>query len=291
MVYKLFPRSVDYIIIIMFSDLFRTWFLVNATYNSFRDQVGFCKMQGYDTVSRETSRGPSLFTSGAALFGVGLSGNQFDGRLCGMCISITESENLRQPTNHSLNAFTNGSVTSPFIAMIFDECTDPICTQNTTSFLDFDVYSPTPPVWAGNPQNVKWKAVPCPVYNKDDGIIVQHFLEYLICTPVTCNAHNPEHQGDGTLRSVWNPYYFSITIRNSRIPIATVQLNDEPLNYVKGSGWTFSGTYKYNTPFVLELQGFDGTRLLDILDFRAVMALPQLPEYRGGVLYESAHQI
>lgn len=37
--------------------------------------------KGYDTVSRETSAGPSVFTSGLVKIGVGLSHNQFGSRM------------------------------------------------------------------------------------------------------------------------------------------------------------------------------------------------------------------
>lgn len=270
--------------------LFKTWFIVNATYNSFRDQVGFCKMQGYDTISRNTSMGPSLFTSGDVLFGVGLSNNQFDGRYCGMCLEITQSTNLRKPTNSSLQEFSTEAINHSFIAMVFDQCTDPICV-NAKSFLDFDVYSPEPPTFLGNPENVKWKAIDCPVGANTLQQPIKHFIEYLICTPKTCNVKDTAFKHHSKIKEVWNPHYFSFTIRNSRVPIVSVELNDEPLLYVDGFGWTFSGVYLENRTFVLELQAYDGTRLLDIFQYDNVMELPLLKDYRGGALLPSTHQI
>lgn len=38
-------------------------------------------MQGFDTVSRETSAGPSVFTSGLVKIGVGLAHHQFGSRM------------------------------------------------------------------------------------------------------------------------------------------------------------------------------------------------------------------
>lgn len=270
----------------MINTLFKTWFVANATYNSFRDQVGFCKMQGYDTVSRNTSSGPSLFTSGDVLFGVGLSDNQFDGRYCGMCIEISRSENIRKPTNASLVEFLPEAIQDPFIAMVFDQCTDPICVESE-SFIDFDVYSPTPPTFLGNPRNVRWRAVECPVGQR----AYKHLIEYLICTPSTCNAQDDLYKSKDILKEVWNPNYFSLTVRNARVPVIGVHLNDEPLLYVDGFGWTFSGIYMENRTFVLELQAYDGSRLLDIIEFDDVMNLPLLKEYRGGALLPSTHQI
>ena len=90
---------------------------------------------------------------------------------------------------------------------------------------------------------------------------------------------------------MWNPNYFSFTIRNARVPVISVQLNDEPLLYVDGFGWTFSGIYMENRTFVLELQAYDGSRLLDIIEFNDVMNLRLLQEYRGGALLPSTHQI
>lgn len=271
----------------MFSKLFDTWMVVNATYNSFRQQVGFCKMQGYDTISRESSFGPSLYTSSDVLFGIGMSDNQFDGRLCGMCVEISHSKNLRNPTNHSLIDFTNDSFNHSFIAMIFDQCTDPICVDSK-GFIDFDVYSKTPPVWKGNPYDIRWKAVECPVYEKNS-ITPKHLLEYLICTPTTCNVNDTNHGKN--LASVWNPYYFSFNVRNSRIPIVSVFLNDIPMVYVDGVGWTFSGSYKSGQSFVLKLIGYDGSILLDVFDYDFVMGQKTLRAYRGGVLLQSQHQI
>lgn len=273
-----------------FYKLFHTIFLANATYNSLRQQVGFCKMQGYDTISRSTSVGPSLFTSGDVQFGIGLSDNQFDGRLCGMCIEILSGENIRTPLNSSLDVFTNTSITKfPIIAMVFDQCTDPICVK-PKSFIDFDVYSETPPVWRGNPHDLKWRAIECPVSYGHHGNY-KHFIEYLICTPSTCNVNDNSFANASALRDIWNPNYFSLTIRNTRIPIIGVQLNDESLDYVNAFGWTFSGEYIKDREFVIELEAYDGTRLLDIFSFDQVMNLKPLPNYRGGALLQSNHQI
>lgn len=270
--------------------LFQTWFLVNATYNSFRHQVGYCKMQGYKTVSRNTSMGPSLFTSGDVLFGVGLSNNQFDGRYCGMCLQISHGENIRKPTNSSLVDFSSHTIDHSFIVMVFDQCTDPVCV-NATSFLDFDVYSHKPPTSRGNPHHVKWKAVECPVGGNHFNVPLKHYIEYLICTPKSCNKHDTLYKNKKRLAELWNPNYFSFTVRNSRVPISSMQLNEEPLLYVDGFGWTFSGIYPENKTFVLELQAFDGTRLLDVFDYDQIMNLSPLEDYNGGALLKSVHQI
>lgn len=41
----------------------------------------------------------------------------------------------------------NRNISVPFIAMVFDQCTDPICDQ--TGYLDFDVYNELQPVFNG----------------------------------------------------------------------------------------------------------------------------------------------
>ena len=51
--------------------------LTHHTYTHTRTQT----KKGYDTVSRETSAGPSVFTSGLVKIGVGLSHNQFGSRM------------------------------------------------------------------------------------------------------------------------------------------------------------------------------------------------------------------
>ena len=90
-----------------------------GTYNMMTNQTGFCKMTGFNTISRSTSLGPPLFTSGRVQFGVGLSQYQFGSTIipsindktegsivCGMCINITHISTF----NLLFKAFRNSSL-------------------------------------------------------------------------------------------------------------------------------------------------------------------------------------
>lgn len=67
-----------------------------------------------------------------------------------MCIEVTKVENMPE-LGDELTTWSSGSnITVPFIAMVFDQCTDPICDES--GYLDFDVYSENQPVEKGNPK-------------------------------------------------------------------------------------------------------------------------------------------
>ena len=201
-------------------------FLPMATYNSFRQQVGFCRMQSFETISRSTSQGPRMFLDGLVTMGVGMSSLIMKSNptifMCGACLNITVFPDSYFPCfNHELTAWDSwdswDSSSYSFVSMVFDECTDPICTQNDkeNGFIDFDIYHSLQPVEHGNPVHLQWSWIDCPVR---DGI---DFIEYLICFESTCQA------------SFWNnlslplvpTYFWSLTIRNSRQPIQKVWTN------------------------------------------------------------------
>lgn len=272
----------------LITSLFKTIFVANATYNSLNGQVAYCKMIGFDTVSRSTSEGPSLYTSSDIWIGVGISDNQFNGSICGMCINIHEIINMRNG-NNELTMFDNSTISIPFKAMVFDQCHDQICLKD--GFLDFDVHSMVPPTWQGNPYHVKWTAIDCPVYNEDTQSL-KHRLEYLICNKHSCKIQDVQNWYGKTLLNIWDPYFFSIIVRNSRIPIVAVNLDGKPLHYRKGLGWTYDGYYNITTKnFVLELIGYDYSSIIDVFEFNDVLNLLCYPSYRGGVILKSTQQI
>jgi len=65
---------------------------------------------------------------------------------CGMCIEVTKAENMPDIHDELTRWDYAKDIKTPFIAMIFDQCTDPIC---ETGYLDFDVYDENQPVEKG----------------------------------------------------------------------------------------------------------------------------------------------
>lgn len=261
----------------------------NATYNSLIRQVAFCKIQGYNTVSRYTSGGPSLFTSGDVWIGAGLSKTLFgNGSACGMCMEILGADNFSEG-NWNLTSFKHARHTNrSFIAMVFDECTDPICTT-FDGFLDFDVYSPEPPVPYGNAYNVHWRPIPCPVFYENGEI--KHKLEYLICNPTTCNVNDSDEVRP--LYEDFNPSFFGIIVRNSRLPITAVKLLGYDLQYITGFGWTWNRADPYPSKenFVLKITASDGSTITEVLDYDRVMTTQSRKGYHGGVIIQGHKQV
>ncbi|TFJ86438.1 hypothetical protein NSK_002095 [Nannochloropsis salina CCMP1776] len=224
-----------------------------GSYNSLTHQVAYCKMQGYDTVSRASSEGPSVFTSGLVKIGVGLAHNQFGSTAdpswlnlpegaatCGMCLEVTKVSNMPAIADDLITWDYDRNMTVPFLAMVFDQCTDEICDQS--GYLDFDVYSETQPVRKGNPRVMEWRAVDCPVGET-------HKLEYLVCTPGTCNADDPRSVPN--FGAIFNPDFFAVFVRNHRLPVIKVEMEDpdttagvpsfRDMPFTSGLGWTWSG--------------------------------------------------
>src|SRR6056297_1075 len=128
-------------------------------------------------------------------------------------MQVTKVSNMPAIADDLITWDYDRNMTVPFLAMVFHQCTDEICDQSGTcrqalhrtqyadschllsmstqtlpllraGYLDFDVYSETQPVKKGNPRLMEWRAVDCPVGET-------HKLEYLVCTPGTCNADDP----------------------------------------------------------------------------------------------------
>lgn len=252
----------------------------DGTYNSFIQQIGFCKMQSFNTISRTTSDSVPMFLDNRIQFGVGISDynmQENDANLCGMCLNVTHIDNFYE-WNHELTQWTNNrwSSNKSFLAMVFDRCPDPICVAN---FLDFDIYNPKQPVFRGNPKNISWYYVPCPIKNNE-------FIEYLICTSYTCNALDHKNQ---TISELLNKshYYWTITFRNMRIPIKKVILHYNKHDYVlkKENAWiwdwdTYNLKYGMNITFIdIENQIFN--------DFLNLTNGKINNNYNGGIFLQS----
>jgi len=214
---------------------------INGSYNSFRRQVGFCRMQSFDTVSRETSSSVPMFLDGRVSFGIGLSHTNMstDGVFgCGRCLNVTAIENFYR-FNPSLTRWSRRphDPAEAFVAMVFDDCTDPVCTPG---YLDFDIYSLDQPVFRGNPHGIRWDWIPCP-------ILPHETIEYLLCIGDLCNR-------DGTMPDV--VYQLSVAVRNSRLGIRSVILNGTEL--ALENAWVYHGVFKLGNGFEIALTDEDG---------------------------------
>lgn len=263
-----------------------------GTYNNMQNQTGFCKMTGFDTISRNTSQGPPLFTSGRIEFGVGLSGYEFGNQnltsllnkpegalVCGMCINITSINNLPR-FNFDLDSFDNVNTTTYHIAMIFDQCNDLVCTD---SFLDIDVY--TEHIFhKSNTYNLSWIAIDCPVYSQEK-------MEYLLCTTDTCNHQDIKYLKTSSFQQLFDPSYFSIVVRNMKRPIKTFYIwyrfQYHELSYVPGIGYQWNNDIGY-----FDKEEYMVFKLIDIFNdtyfsnfsFIDILHSKPLDGYKGGIL-------
>lgn len=263
-----------------------------GTYNNMQNQLGYCKMTGFNTISRSTSSGPPLFTSGRVKFGVGLSkhnfgsdtissiSNKVQGQLaCGMCLNITYIDNLPQ-LNFELTDH-NKTFTKHAIAMVFDQCNDPICTEN---FLDIDVYDNNI-FHQGNTQNIFWTAIECPMLKNEKP-------EYLICTDITCKQQDTKYLQVNQFKQLFNPYYFTITIRNYIRPITNlfIRFYDEfiELPYIASIGYVFNG-YSFKTSFnedTLYIKFIDANNnyYYDNFNMTKLLNTKTTTDYHGGIV-------
>jgi hypothetical protein len=169
-----------------------------------------------------------MFLDGRVRFGVGLSSMNIDidgpeaPNLCGMCLNVTRIENMPS-FNEELTTWIDDDDDDKewFIAMVFDRCGDEVCIRD---FLDFDIYSTTQPVAHGNPQGIEWHAIPCPVQSGER-------IEYLVCTSTTCNAQDDISVVQEQLFTT-PQYYWSITLRNLRVPVTTVMVYWKDSEYI-----------------------------------------------------------
>jgi hypothetical protein len=241
-----------------------------STYNAFRQQMGYCKLQGFDTVSRSTSGGMASFLDGRVVMGVGLSDAEFNGSItsCGRCIEITTVDNMA-PLAFELDAlvdsWTEAVNRPPFLAMVMDQCTDPICVSR---FLDFDVYLPTPPVSHGNPGNVEWHFVPCPIVQT---------REILFCLSAACREDAIEGRIALQVIQESSPYYWAIY---PRFPVRSISVlvdyGEIPLR--DENGWAYHGdAMDLSSPFVLRVDN-EWSIEIHLTDHTTT------PGYRGGIL-------
>ena len=256
-----------------------------GSYNSFLNQVGFCKQQSFETISRNTSTTPPIFQSGKVKFGVGLSHDQFRRSIvsCGRCIQISTIDRFYQ-FNHEL---TDWEYTKPddgnFTVMVFDECTDPIC---ESGFLDFDIYNDKQPVAYGNPTDLSWEFVPCPVGDDDT-------IEFLICLGYeSCQIQNMEGR---LVKDLFNEAIhdnrFTLYPRNFRTSITSINVQGNPLQDNQAWVWTSENSTLLDQPeWVVEWTNEDGSLQTWILKWSQYVENVSTPGYRGGVILKTDQQ-
>lgn len=272
-----------------------------GTYNSLIEQTAYCKMQGFNTNSRFSSQSPKMFQDGRVTFGVGLSHKQFgslqennrwmnsvEGSLtCGMCIEVLDIQKMPEFNSQLTDWDYSTEIKTPFIVMVFDQCKDEIC---GSGFLDFDIYNKKQPVSFGNISGIKWRAVECPVQEDK--------LEYLICSQNTCNFTDKKQK---KFFDVFTRNWFSIIIRNHRIPILEVFLYNfehqkyKKLEYKSSIGFVSSDNFKEQkkneNKMKIKIITYDNKEHFDIIDLDKHFDENTTEGYNGGMLIEGNIQV
>lgn len=265
--------------------------MIDGSYNSFVQQVGFCKLQSFDTISRSTSVAPPMFLDGRIKFGVGLSDVQFEGSTssCGRCINITHIENFFQFDDELTSYNYSRPMTTPFTVFVMDQCMDPIC---TSKFLDFDIYTPDQPVAFGNPTSLEWEFIPCPVDNDT--------IELLFCLgPNSCNVYDSERRPiDVLLNDATKSGYWYCHVRNQRVPIINIDVsfgNSSKKTTLKDrNGWLWNDYDARNDlkePWHLHLSSSEGLTKTITIDWSTMSDESTRLGYRGGILFQSNIQV
>jgi hypothetical protein len=266
--------------------------MINGSYNSFLEQVGYCKLQGYDTISRSTSSSPLMFIDGRVRFGVGLSDVQFRGSTssCGRCLNVTRIQNFFEFNQQLTKWDYDRPVVTPFTAFVMDQCTDPIC---TTKYLDFDIYNIGQPVAYGNPYNIEWEYIPCPVENDT--------MELLLCLgPESCNKQDLEDRPITQLKkdAIDSGYWYS-HVRSSRMPITKVDVtygsldSDKSYELEDNIGWKWVGKDADlgNDKWVFTIHSEENVTRHFILDWSKYNNTRSTRGYRGGVIISTDIQV
>lgn len=257
-----------------------------GSYNSFLNQVGFCKAQSFETISRNTSGSPSVFQDGRVLFGVGLSHAQFQKSIvsCGRCIQVLTIDYFyqfnQQLTEWDYNKPNHGN----FTVIVFDECTDPIC---KSGFLDFDIYHEKQPVAYGNPSNITWRFVPCPVDDSADKI---GFL--------FCMGYDSCKETDAEERNMIDLYHdaihdnaFSVYPRNHRIAITSIKIQGELLHDNQAWLWkSYNRQLLEETKWLVEWTNEDGQQQSWVLDWEQYFDKTTTFGYKGGYIFQTSLQ-
>jgi hypothetical protein len=209
---------------------------------------------------------------------VGLSDEnikKFNFHACGACLNITHHENLgkfNSELNQSIGVYSSDT---PITVMVFDQCTDPICTKD---FIDFDIYSPLQPVSRGNPYHIDWELIPCPISKEET-------IEYILCFPDTCHFQDKEAKISKYLNET---FFWSITIRNHVFPIKEVSVFylEKKFPLSRDNSWTWNqGLFQIqNKSLSIEIMDFHDRVHNDTLHFDDAIIRS---DYHGGMFFQS----
>jgi len=143
----------------------------------------------------------------------------------------------------------------------------------------------------GNPYDLEWRAIDCPVGDV-------HKFEYLFCAPGTCNAQDPE-DSNTKFGTKFNGNWWTLIMRNHRIPVIKVEVMTpstkvfHELLFVAGAGWVWQGA-TYDTTktdnFEIRLLSADGQVVTEKVSHKLVLDAMASPGYRGGVLVTGEEQ-
>lgn len=247
-----------------------------ATFNSFREQPGFCFLQGYDTISRETSgmRSP-MFLDGRVWSQVGLSNAQFNNsiRSCGTCLKIHQM-NIREFDPELTTWSAETSQMKERIVIVADQCKDAIC---SSGWLDFDVYSENFPE---NPTGIQWSFVPCPVLPHED-------ISLLFCPSKACQRGFQEEREFGAVVQESSSYFWTLYAQNLKYPLESVKIefNDSTVSLEDTNGWMyrFDKAFDFFSPFRATLCA--EKECLEVwINLSQKSKTKTTPGYRGGLL-------
>ncbi|NBV29165.1 hypothetical protein EBS02_09165, partial [bacterium] len=161
---------------------------------------------------------------------------------CGRCIQIHSVSQMAVLNEELTEVVSSPTQQDNFTVMVMDQCTDPICME-ADGFLDFDVYTMTPPSTEGNPRNLYWDFVECPVFENE-------FIEFMI----------------EVVASSSTIYYLAMYPRNHRNPIRHLTFSGEDMLDEHGWKW-FDAIQKDENHFV-SWEGLDSPPL--VLNFSTV---------------------
>ena len=258
-----------------------------STYNPFTYQQGYCKLQGFNTHSRNTSDGIDMFTDERIKVGVGISSLLFDlkeddkiiGTLCGSCINLTINNFPILNNNLDVildNNFNNSS--SNMIAYITDRCEDPICLDNK-GMVDLDIYVSRDSKLL-NPYNVSWHIIECPL--EEDNI------EFVICNPNTCNIQNIYNENTifyDTITGYGNNF-ITLMPRNTKYAIREMYCDNEKLEFITGLGYKLQYDIEYDMLLEIVLGDINDNYHKVYIDTTRMLDMKVNFSYGGGIIYK-----